>query len=282
MHDDRRAQLAEPLLAGGVVRKTSEGSVSKRLSSSGHRIESHRHRHEAVYRKGTALREREKVAYDFKSPVAFPVGEMREFVAGPSSVENPESAEELAHAQQRFNEMSKMHHASHLHPVPHSVHELLHQLALAAAFVFLFMTSTWSSAHAKAHGGGEEEEEGGGGEGAHGGDESAGAHGAHHETGEVDAQSTVIIVAFLIAMTLGFEFAKDMAEEAVPREMRPVLGQIFSEFTVLGFMAMVTYFMIQANVLAAASSLVYHDPEHLVHLFEKVHFDLFFVLIARN
>ena len=90
-----------------------------------------------------------------------------------------------------------------------------------------------------------------------------------HPPGEVDAQSTVIIVAFLIAMTLGFEFAKDMAEEAVPREMRPVLGQIFSEFTVLGFMAMVTYFMIQANVLAAASSLVYHDPEHLVHLFEK-------------
>ena len=130
MHDDRRAQLAEPLLSTGVVRKTSEGSVSKRLSSSSHRIESHRHRHEAVYRKGTALREREKVAYDFKSPVAFPVGEMREFVAGPSSVENPESAEELAHAQHRFNEMSKMHHASHLHPVPHSVHELLHQLAL--------------------------------------------------------------------------------------------------------------------------------------------------------
>ena len=90
----------------------------------------------------------------------------------------------------------------------------------------------------------------------------------------------MIIVAFLIAMTLGFEFAKDMAEEAVPREMRPVLGQIFSEFTVLGFMAMVTYFMIQANVLAAASSLVYHDPEHLVHLFEKVHFDLFFVMMA--
>ena len=141
------------------------------------------------------------------------------------------------------------------------------------------MTSTWSSAHAKAHGGGEEEE-GGGGEGGHGGDAPAGAHGAHHETGEVDAQSTVIIVAFLIAMTLGFEFAKDMAEEAVPREMRPVLGQIFSEFTVLGFMAMVTYFMIQANVLAAASSLVYHDPEHLVHLFEKVHFDLFFVMMA--
>ena len=90
----------------------------------------------------------------------------------------------------------------------------------------------------------------------------------------------MIIVAFLIAMTLGFEFAKDMAEEAVPREMRPVLGQIFSEFTVLGFMAMVTYFMIQANVFAAASSLVYHDPEHLVHLFEKVHFDLFFVMMA--
>ena len=90
----------------------------------------------------------------------------------------------------------------------------------------------------------------------------------------------MIIVAFLILMTLGFEFAKDMAEEAVPREMRPVLGQIFSEFTVLGFMAMVTYFMIQANVLAAASSLVYHDPEHLVHLFEKVHFDLFFVMMA--
>ena len=47
-----------------------------------------------------------------------------------------------------------------------------------------------------------------------GGEAAAGAHGGHEKTGEVDAQSTVIIVAFLIAMTLGFEFAKDMAEEA--------------------------------------------------------------------
>ena len=123
MHDDRRAQLAEPLLSTGVVRKTSEGSVSKRLSSSSHRIESHRHRHEAVYRKGTALREREKVAYDFKSPVAFPVGEMREF-AGPSPVENPESAEELA-TRSSGSTRCRRCTTSHLHPVPHSVHELL-------------------------------------------------------------------------------------------------------------------------------------------------------------
>ena len=138
----------------------------KRLLSSPPVIESHRHRHEAVYRKGTAARAREG---GLRLQVARRLPgrrDARSYSAGLPSVENPESAEELAHAQQRFNEMSKMHHASHLHPVPHSVHELLHQLALAAAFVFVFMTSTWSSAHADAHGGGEEEEEGGGGEGA--------------------------------------------------------------------------------------------------------------------
>ena len=47
------------------------------------------------------------------------------------------------------------------------------------------------------------------------------------------------------------------------------LQQIFSEFTILGFLAMVTYFMIQANVLGALSTLVYGDAEHLVHLFER-------------
>ena len=51
--------------------------------------------------------------------------------------------------------------------------------------------------------------------------------------------------------------------------MKDVLMQIFAEFTVLGFLAMVTYFMIQANVLGFISRLVYHDSGHLVHLFEK-------------
>ena len=56
--------------------------------------------------------------------------------------------------------------------------------------------------------------------------------------------------------------------------------QIFAEFTVLGFLAMVTYFMIQGNLLGSISLLVYQDDEHLIHLFEHIHFGLFFVMLS--
>ena len=102
----------------------------------------------------------------------------------------------------------------------------------------------------------------------HGG-EHGGGHG-HGDTGPVDAQSSIGIVIFLVVLTLLFEAFKDWLEELVPDQMEPVLRQIFAEFTVLGFLAMVTYFMIQGSVLSSLSFLIYQDHQHLVHLFENV------------
>ena len=63
--------------------------------------------------------------------------------------------------------------------------------------------------------------------------------------------------------TLLFETLKNAAEREIPREMRPVLGQIFAEFTVLGFLGVATYFLTQMELLQAWSRLVYGDDERL-------------------
>ena len=43
---------------------------------------------------------------------------------------------------------------------------------------------------------------------------------------------------------------------------------MFGELTVLGFIALCTYFMIKGGLIEWASLKIYHDPEHLLHLFE--------------
>ena len=48
----------------------------------------------------------------------------------------------------------------------------------------------------------------------------------------------------------------------------------------LGFLAMVTYFLTTSRALTVTSSWVYGgDAERLTELFERVHFDLFFVML---
>lgn len=79
-----------------------------------------------------------------------------------------------------------------------------------------------------------------------------------------------MIVIGLILLTILFEWIKDQAEQAVPREMSGVLEHIFGELTVLGFLAMVTYLAIAGNIFARLSNYVYGDDQHLLHLFEQV------------
>ena len=54
---------------------------------------------------------------------------------------------------------------------------------------------------------------------------------------------------------------------------------MFGELTILGFIALCTYFALRGGLLAFFSVAVYGDAEHLVHLFEDVHFLLFFVML---
>ena len=118
-------------------------------------------------------------------------------------------------------------------------------------------------------------ERGSGGEhgGAHGGAEG------HHDTLVLDMQSTLVIVAMLIFVTILFEKARHHLEDTVPPLMKDVLTALFAELTVLGFIALYAFFMLQTGLLTVVSQKVYGESEHLLHLFETVHFSLFFVMV---
>ena len=85
-------------------------------------------------------------------------------------------------------------------------------------------------------------------------------------------------MAGLVAVTILFEKGKEYAEEHVPPLMQNVLEALFGELTVLGFIALFAYFLLELGIFAALSVEIYGEPTHLVHLFEQVHFQLFFVM----
>jgi|TARA_B110001469_G_C9560057_1_gene277815 hypothetical protein len=104
-------------------------------------------------------------------------------------------------------------------------------------------------------------------------------HGGRGDTTFLDLQSTIAIVTMLITVTIVFEKAKHYLEHNVPPMMSAVLSALFGELTVLGFIALYAFFMLQTGVISAVSILVYGDSEHMLHLFEGIHFLLFFVMV---
>ena len=96
----------------------------------------------------------------------------------------------------------------------------------------------------------------------------------------LDLQVTLGICVMLITVTIIFEIAKHHMEHNVPPMMASILQAMFGELTVLGFIALYTYFMIKLGVIEYVSLKIYHDPEHLLHLFEDIHFMLFFVMLT--
>jgi len=84
----------------------------------------------------------------------------------------------------------------------------------------------------------------------------------------------------LVLVTIGFEKLKHHVEHTLPHHMLPVISALFGELTVLGFIALYTYFMLQTGVLPEISTWVYHDESELVEQFESVHFTLFFVMVT--
>ena len=101
----------------------------------------------------------------------------------------------------------------------------------------------------------------------------------HGDPTFLDLQSTVAIVTILITVTIIFENIKHFLEHKVPPMMSAVLSALFGELTVLGFLALYAFFMLQTGVIQTASVLVYGDSERMVHLFEEIHFLLFFVIV---
>lgn len=102
----------------------------------------------------------------------------------------------------------------------------------------------------------------------------------HHVDPALDLQVTLGICVVLISVTIIFEITKHKLESNVTPMMYPILQAMFGELTVLGFIALYAYFMLRLGVLEWISLQIYHDPEHLIHLFEDIHFMLFFVMLT--
>jgi len=123
------------------------------------------------------------------------------------------------------------------------------------------------------HGGGHGEE--------HGGEHHRELNGGHHHVDPtLDMQVTLGICVVLISVTIFFEVVKHHVEHNCPPMMAGILQAMFGELTVLGFIALFTYFCLKFGVIEYFSLLIYHDPEHLLHLFEDIHFMLFFVMLV--
>jgi hypothetical protein len=91
---------------------------------------------------------------------------------------------------------------------------------------------------------------------------------------------TLGICVVLITITIAFELVKHHMEHNVPPMMSKIMQAMFGELTVLGFIALCAFLAIKFGVIANLSTRIYHDPEHLLHLFEDIHFMLFFVMIV--
>ena len=74
----------------------------------------------------------------------------------------------------------------------------------------------------------------------------------------MDMQASMGIVIFLILATLCFEYGREGLEENFEKYSL-VLSRIWSELTVLGFLALVTFILLQGGVLQATSEAIFGD-----------------------
>merc|ERR1711959_496044 len=93
------------------------------------------------------------------------------------------------------------------------------------------------------------------------------------------------IITFLLFFTVLFEFAKEHVQEAVDRTANePIVTAIFSELTVLGFLALVT-FLLGKFGLDHISLMVYghkdvaEDKAKLGEILEQIHMVIFLVMV---
>jgi len=98
-------------------------------------------------------------------------------------------------------------------------------------------------------------------------------------------QSTavVLILLFLITCTIVFDKMKDLIIKHSEGVLQPVSSMLFEELSVLGFLALITFFLQQEQVfkvIGKDSLVTGKDYSHeLEHLFEIVHMMLFLVMV---
>ena len=93
-----------------------------------------------------------------------------------------------------------------------------------------------------------------------------------------------LIFTFLVLVTVGFERGQEVMLKASTQQMRPVVKQMFSELTILGFLSITTLILSQSGTLEAISEEVFggseEGKERLTELLEKVHYILFLVMVV--
>lgn len=113
-----------------------------------------------------------------------------------------------------------------------------------------------------------------------GGHDASDEHGdGHHGPSPIDDEMALLLMLSLILLSVIFEKTKHHLEHSVDEHKHIILQALFGELTVLGFIALITFFLMDSGVFTTLSLKLYADADHLLHLFEKVHFGLFFVMI---
>ena len=115
---------------------------------------------------------------------------------------------------------------------------------------------------------------------SHGSEQQSHASGEHGDTYKVDHHAVLLICISLVLLTVLFETGKHTMEHKTPPMMRQVLTALFGELTVLGMIGLCAFALERMNFLREISYKAYGDEEHLEHLFETVHFVMFFVLVV--
>ena len=94
--------------------------------------------------------------------------------------------------------------------------------------------------------------------------------------------SIMIIITILIGMTCLFELSKDYLLDSASELMKPIVLQMFSEMTVLGFLSLVVFLLEESNALTTASDLVFGKSpdaeDEILELTEKTHYMIFLVM----
>lgn len=93
--------------------------------------------------------------------------------------------------------------------------------------------------------------------------------------------TVTLIVLLLIFLTIAFETAKEHIEESADRNMKPIIGSLFGEMTVLGFLSIFTFCVTQLGYFTQLSIQLFGEDkeETLLELFEAVHYMLFFIMV---
>ncbi|CAB9503416.1 Troponin C, isoform [Seminavis robusta] len=113
------------------------------------------------------------------------------------------------------------------------------------------------------------------------------AHGSSLEEEEEELEgflldsAIAVITLVLLLLTILFETIKEGITERAERSMEPVIEGMFGELTVLGFLSMITTFMVKLGWFGTLADHVgfQEEEEELMEIFEAVHYMLFFIMV---